>query len=561
MERKLIKDIYKKVKNDDPNIYEELLQITKITYNLGSKYLTTIFGNIFNTIADYPNYNISLDDAIELYIMIHLVIPDIDQQMKEKYMGHKLQWLFNPHITDNTTSNTTSDYAPIGTTITYTDKELATYKLAYIRLCNNISIPVEDTHYERFFHLIKKINPTDISFIQECLRALYHLGPSNTIYSGISLYRKIRQYLANPWRCTRELPLLDGHVAVVMDNLVTASSDYQGAESFLKGLKSLGYHVTIIHNDRNLSRTCHELETHAPYLIPNGAINRDLFDDEFIFDVDNLPKVQYKYAFYITHLHVSEMILSSMRLGETQIGILGHLITSGLDQMDYFIVPHWDRQDNYTEQVVRLPGMACTIPRTIKTGHPINKKQCPTDIHIAILLVGNKMTSQIGSIMRKINRGSKSKIRYLLLYGKNSALTIKAFEHRWLKGIKNYVSISNELDIYYSVLNSCDFVLCPYPYSPYISLVDTFAAMKPAVALMDESRNSTCCAAKILQQMGLPIAANHDEYIKLAIQYADNDNMRMFIVEKMRKTPFNKLIDEHNSFLQNEFKYWMKSII
>ncbi len=85
--------------------------------------------------------------------------------------------------------------------------------------------------------------------------------------------------------------------------------------------------------------------------------------------------------------------------------------------------------------------------------------------------------------------------------------------------------------------------------------------MKPAVALMDESRNSTCCAAKILQQMGLPIAANHDEYIKLAIQYADNDNMRMFIVEKMRKTPFNKLIDEHNSFLQNEFKYWMKSII
>lgn len=535
-------------------------------YSLFREY-TSLHGLIkdcleYLALNDNINYHkMSFDDLNSFYTLIHSIlllngfdeyydtIIYLDQSFNK---SHRSRWLIATPLI-----NQTKTYISKINNINDKDYQNLRYEymLCYSRLCTDWCLVPDISFYKILMNDISNI-PNDkflnMSTLDRLCIALYQLGPNNTEYT-MNYYLNYKRKLCNKIEACIKPQLhhsnsLDNKkIIIIMDNTGKVSSDYKGAQVFIETFKELGYSIDA--------------------LTTKDPIDNDMFDSIYSiqsFDQDNLNTLlslhmKYQFAFYITQLFALGIVSSIIRLAKVQIGMLGHLISSGTPSMDYFIRPIWDNEDNYSESAIHLPGMACTIPTVLPVDY-LNIKKKTDRVYIFCPLTGSKINNQTGKRLQQINKvvGNEDHLYLIAMgYRPSGNLCTSALNYiHFNPFISNYEYTYSNKDHYEGLVQNCDLALFAFPYTPYISVIDAIRYCIPIVVQCDTYKNSSQCAAKILEIMGLQelITYSTDEYCQLAKKMIQDEEYRNSIKQKMKTINYNAIIDKHNQELKAAFK-------
>ncbi len=181
-----------------------------------------------------------------------------------------------------------------------------------------------------------------------------------------------------------------------------------------------------------------------------------------------------------------------------------------------------------------------------------------------MLLQQVKLNENIGPLLEAINSRVQEQVQFFICLGARNVSVINIIDKiHFDPYINNYTLLYNDESAYNTIIRTCDLILCPFPYSSYISLIDAFSARVPAVTMYRSEYYASCCAAKILELVGVDdtIAHSREDYVSKAVQLIDDAEYRKTIVDKLNSTEFDQIIAEHNTILKNEFKDWFISLM
>lgn len=552
--------IKERIKNQPINGKEFHLILSSIYRDSPKHQISFIFSQILYYIKDFPLFDIhGIIEISNIMLIFHSAL--LYQSYDEYYetienlvdvypINHNFMWILSSPVIKKTKQIITKK----------NNKRfihLVAFQFLSTHLCVEldlelIDILIKDMHTEKNTHL----SSHEYFILTDILTSIgyYISGPVRIKYTPEVMnkyikYRKSVQMFLKPWNIPPKIDQTS--IAFIMDNPAKHSSDFKCCVNYITILKSKGYRVVVYH----------------PYTTTKEAINNPIWDDIIgIPDCEDKTIAslkKYKYAFYVTHIHSLNLHLLSNRLGQTQIGLLGQIITSGVPELDYFLVPEWDNPANYTETIVPMPGMGCYIPlieKNTNTSNPMKSEK----IHIAFTLTGVKLNRQIGPLCQAINE-KVNNVHFHMLMGEQREAILKLpckNSIHFQPFLENYSVSYNNIQEYYTVITYCDLILCPFPYSPFMTIIDIFKYKKPMVILCDKTRNSTQCAARLLMLMGLDslIVYTVEEYIDLAVKIAQNKEYQNQIIEKLSTIDFNHIISMHNDNLDNAFDQWFNQI-
>lgn len=526
MENLVIQNIYAELKNGKVNLL--IRYIHKLCYKDPSDIISLI-SRLFES-----DINISRTEEIGLYIGFHLCIIresfdnycDILDHFKNTINKNRLKWiLVSPVIKDGYDALFNCD-----------DASKMTRIIAYLDLSMNLMIPIKESLVKK---AVKLINYCPREFMNVIAFAIYHLGPPNVHYNGIKQLVYCKRKLMETIKLSNTDPIFINNIAFVFDNLNVDNSDYKGAKTFIDAARKI-LPISIIYQTGDRTN--------------NG-------DNYYLIPLEDISKMNYRFPLvvYVTNSDIFSIILSTMRIGYTQVGILGQCITSGIPTIDYFIVPIWDNVKNYTEKSVIMSYMACSIPRL-----PIINREYATinnsKLIIGCPMTGAKINTMFIPVLHKIQSILNAKLLIHVGPRDNNLAIVRGLENIHLHSLE-YTLYHNSKTDYYEMIHSSDIILCSFPYTPYISLLDILALGKLPVVLENNDRNSSQCAAQLLKIFGLPelIATSIDAYIELTIKLA-NMEYRSYILEKIKSIDYNAKIDIINSTLSDEFQQWVRKL-
>lgn len=268
---------------------------------------------------------------------------------------------------------------------------------------------------------------------------------------------------------------------------------------------------------------------------------------------------RYTYAFIVSHLEYFPNAAIANRIAKYQLGVLGHILSSGTHELDYFITPEWDIVENYTETMLRMPGMACGIPPYKKISNEYDKSQ---SCKIFVIANGAKLTQNLGPMLQKIEAATNGHFNIMFGSTNNDYRITKARRNIHIKPfVKSYTIYHNNRDAYYEALETSRFALIPFPYTSYISLMDMLFASTPVVCHMDKSRNISQCAARLLMLFGLDemITYTKQEYINYAVKLAYDDIYYNNLVAKIKSVDYAQIIEQHNLEFEDAFTSWLSN--
>ena len=268
----------------------------------------------------------------------------------------------------------------------------------------------------------------------------------------------------------------------------------------------------------------------------------------------------------------STYFLAHSRLAPIQIMSWGHPETSGIDTIDYFISSTFIEKDNadtfYSEKLIRLKRIPMyfippTEPKEKLSRHdfnlPDNKNLycCPQSLF--------KIHPDFDSALEKIVKEDK-KSQIIMIESKYKSHKEK-LKKRWkinhpLLIEKTIFLKSMSLDKFLSLIDISDVLLDPFYFGAGVSFSESMIFGTPTITMPGIFMRSRI-AAGAYKQMNVsnpPVARNIDEYVGLAIKFANdkkrNEEMRKLLKKESKINLFNdnKALHEIENFLINSYE-------
>ncbi len=409
--------------------------------------------------------------------------------------------------------------------------------LCYFDFVNEAIIDVSDDIVREYIERLH-INDFECKLVYICtLNLIHRLCPIKINYVDSNSIFKLKSMICEYHRITPLFPVLDfgnydrkksDNILFVMDKAFE-SSDLKVSMPFIKYFKSKGCGIDV------LATTDESVD--------------DVFDTIY---TDPYYMPVYKFAIIVTHVSAIGCIIKAKRIAKITIGILGHLMSSGV--LDYFVVPEWDNEKNYNEKLIKLPGMAGGIPKLGKTVE--NSKLVDTN-YIACPMTGLKLNAIMGDIFERINEKMCEKCQFFLHIGENrDNCAVQIMEELHVKPyIKNYVYTHSDILLYGKIIASADVIIMPFPYTGYVSISGIFGYAKPIVVLYDNTRFSTMSAGEILKLLGMPELVTYSikDYVDLVHRVLTDLEFKEQISNKMKQIDYDAIVEDHNLMIEKKF--------
>lgn len=396
---------------------------------------------------------------------------------------------------------------------------------------------------------------TDLTILSDVCEIVYQFGPYKDPYDQFALYKKYRAQLHSIIDAKYPPCANDAYadsIAVFIENPMNISAEMRATYSYWCHLKYLGYRLTIIHNQKDFNiNTMNGLFNDALYL-------PDTFN---VVMAKSLLSKRYRVVFYVSFISAWSLFLSTVKLGMTQVGILGHTITSGLPSMDYYLTAEWDKAELYTEKVVPMYGMGCTMTTIVP--HLENKMKKNTSYTYLYCPWGyQKINHRNCAVLKQINTKLKAKkINPIFVF---YAMSAKMGQYKYTikdklvisKYIDNFIIPHEGLDEYYELYSLADVVLAPFPYSSFVSLIDGLLYNKPTFVMDDESSHyAVRHAAKIMEVCNLkPFVSFSDaEYITSVVKFLTTKKYKDTMLSLVNNIDIEEISREHNKLLNDTF--------
>lgn len=337
---------------------------------------------------------------------------------------------------------------------------------------------------------------------------------------------------------------MKNRVLFIMDNATYNSSDIAISLPFMKYFIDNNYILDVYNVNK----------------IADKRLVHNAFDEKYSASTI-LPT--YNIAIVVSHIIDLGVRFKVQSPETTTIGILGQLMTSGV--LDYYVVPEWDIASNYTEKLIRLPGLGGGLPLTkyMPNSDDMNNEYNKDNIvHISLPMTGKKINDNLGPIwskIRKILKKHKISPMYNIHLGAiNDPIKSSILENLYIAPYiktKYYKVFSDDEESYNTIMSQGDIILMPFPYTGYISTVHMLTYGKPIITLKDESRFSSQCSARILELHGITetIAYTVDQYIDIAVKCLTDKEFYNNISNKMKSIDYTSILVEHNEQIVKSF--------
>ncbi len=298
-----------------------------------------------------------------------------------------------------------------------------------------------------------------------------------------------------------------------------------------------------------------------------GVLKNKLLPIKLSEKVDVLKKFNFDIIFYPDiGLSIEFYYLALIRLAKYQITTFGHPETTGSKSIDYYLISkhcvNKNTQKLYSEKLILMDYLPMIYPKPIAkkklSNSELNKKNiyyCPQTLF--------KIHPDFDQIIFKILEKDKRGIVYL----------IKDFNKVWYKKLVKRLSANKIYDpkkiIFLDPLNYEDFLLQigkasvlldPIYYGAGNSFFESMLFGTPSITLPTDHIKSrlVLSAYKQMEIEDPPIAKNINDYIELAVNYANRNDifeLKKIYKEAAEKKLFNtkKAGDEFNKIIINLF--------
>ena len=413
---------------------------------------------------------------------------------------------------------------------------------AYFMLCFMTKIEINDYVV---FDFIKKCTLNE-TYIKMFLDIAHNLCPNKINYTGnglnIMLKKRIKNYYDNKVIHNPSPIIMEDTVVFWMSSNIM-SSDLIVALPFINAFKrrNMKIHVMCI--------------TAGDNPIFDSVIN--ISDISNAINAGFISKYQYKYIVVVSHMMPILYKVLSMKIAQRSIGILGHLVDNAL--LDHFVVPHWDNESNYSENLIKLNGMAGGVGLSRTPISPIIKNKINMqEPRIAISLNGMKINARVGDMMERLSIAVPTAHFDIHLGVLQFPMCRYLLEQTHIKpylDTARYTIYHDDKKTFDAVMTNADIIILPFPYTSYITISDIIHHCHPMVAMMETDRFSAQSAARIFELLNLNelIVRDEDEYVALVVRLVRDSEFYAYICNKIATCDYNNVVEKHNKMIENEF--------
>lgn len=236
--------------------------------------------------------------------------------------------------------------------------------------------------------------------------------------------------------------------------------------------------------------------------------------------------------------------LPFLRLAPVQVTSWGIQVTTGIPNVDYYLSSHLveapDADRHYSEQLVRASTLLTyqepvQVPRIqVREAHGLSSKQ---HVYGCIQNLG-KFHPDFDAVLAEILRQDPDGV--VVAARDHNGFAAEILQRRWKTMIPDVASRLRLVDPlsqpeYLSLLGSCDVLLDPLHFGGVTTTYDALALSQPIVTLPTEfhrGRYTSACLRKI--GVTETIAADIDDYVKIAVELASDAERRRSLRERLR---------------------------
>lgn len=244
-------------------------------------------------------------------------------------------------------------------------------------------------------------------------------------------------------------------------------------------------------------------------------------------------------------------ILLALRVAPAQAMLISDVVTSGIPNMDYFIMPqpfwHKGLQNQFSEKLLMIQGMNEIILHRENNTMAVNAELSFSRDEILfgsnahIMKLSPDVLNSWAQVLREVNNSQIMLMpfpnEYLKAYRGSLEQTILAACSNAGVNPARFVimDVSGKADVCKNI-SSCDIYLDTFPYSGTISIYDILSLEKPMVTLKGELYRNRL-ASTILEALDLEkkmVANSREEYVALAVEQAQSKLLRDTLHHQIR---------------------------
>lgn len=296
--------------------------------------------------------------------------------------------------------------------------------------------------------------------------------------------------------------------------------------------------------------------TNAASVIVNGQeIKNSVQHQEWTFNTV-LPRIQKEEAGIIIYPEIGMDLvpieLSNLRLAPIQIAMYGHPVSSFAGEIDYFIGSadgeiREDIQDNYSERVVLIPGLAAiSVYPEYQLHHPPRRADHVGKVIINCAWGSMKLNSQMIMLLKKVLERSNVNIvfRFTDIWGRYFSFLQIVRDLEAILG-KAHVECLPPLAYkdYMYTLEEGDFALDSYPFCGFNRTTDTLFCGKPMVVL-EGTKFYNRAGGVILRKIGLGelVATDEEAFITTIVRMAEDSTYRQEMTARVQATDLRQSV-------------------
>lgn len=258
------------------------------------------------------------------------------------------------------------------------------------------------------------------------------------------------------------------------------------------------------------------------------------------------------------------VIMGNYRIAPVQINTWGHSVTSGIENIDYYISSKYyeledlnKAQEHYSEKLIAMNSL-CTYYKAYTLQETISKDQLgiPNNKQVLFCMQNTrKLNKEFFNVLKKI---IKSKPNIIILVLKKFIIDTNIDYINKITGSKKNIIFVDECDthMYLNYLYHSTLVLDTYPFGGCNTSLEAFSLGKIIITYPSEYLPGRFTYG-FYKKMDIlePVVNNYDDYLQKVIYYLENDIDR--------KKLENKIL-EKKKLLFNEtesVKEWDKTLV
>lgn len=289
---------------------------------------------------------------------------------------------------------------------------------------------------------------------------------------------------------------------------------------------------------------------------------------------ENVKKIREKNFDYIVYLdfHMSRVsqILANFRLARKQVVTWGHPVTSGCNQIDFFLsselMENLDSQDQYSEKLIKLKNLSIYYDKPLISKININNKKLfnKNFTQISLLQSSFKITPKEDFLYAKILSDNKNiELNFLCSKNESDDILLKNRIERKLLDKNDSVRIKflprADRNTFLNYMLNSDFLLDSINWSGGNTHLEAIAMNIPVLTIQDKilRKNHTAGILKRINMERL-ISDNIDNYFKLIMKLS-SDKISLEEIKNEINIKKNKLFFDSEAINSLE-KFFLNNI-